>query len=118
MLKGRQYLHRMVVCLDTELFNYLPLSIESFVNNSDAKDLNDFIPFLTQIIAKFKQQIFNFLQKVFMQICNNMLNVIFTNLASNDVHVVQEAQVLQKSYYQFLLSIINNELINVIIYQG
>ena len=114
----RQYFHRMVVCLDTELFDYLPLSIESFVNNSDAKDLNDFIPLLTQIIAKFKQQIFNFLQKVFMQICNNMLNVIFTNLASNDVHVVQEAQVLQKSYYQFLLSIINNELINVIIYQG
>jgi exportin-T len=114
----RQYLHRMVVCLDNEIFEYLPLSIESFVNNSDAKDLNDFIPLLTQIIAKFKQQIFNFLQKIFMQICNNILNVLFSNLASNDVHVVQEATVLQKSYYQFLLAIINNELINVIIYQG
>lgn len=113
----RQYLHRMVVCLDNEIFEYLPLSIESFVNNSDAKDLNDFIPLLTQIIAKFKQQIFNFLQKIFMQICNNILNVLFSNLASNDVHVVQEATVLQKSYYQFLLAIINNELINVIIYQ-
>ena len=114
----RQYLHRMVVCLDNEIFEYLPLSIESFVNNSDAKDLNDFIPLLTQIIAKYKQQIFSFFQKIFMQICNNILNVVCTNLASTDVHLVQDAQILQKSYYQFLLAIINNDLINVIIYQG
>lgn len=52
-----------------------------------------------------------------MQICNNILNVICTKLASSDVHVVQEAQILQKSYYQFLMAVINNDLINVIVYQ-
>jgi exportin-T len=114
----RQYLHRMVVCLDNEIFEYLPLSIESFIKNTDAKDLNDFIPLMMQIFAKFKQQIFGFLQEIFMPLCNNILNVICVNLASHDVHLVQDAQVLQKSYYQYLMAIINNDLINVIIYQG
>lgn len=59
----RQYLHRMVVCLDNEIFDYLPILLESFINNNDAKDSNDFLPLITQIIAKFKAQIFGFLQK-------------------------------------------------------
>lgn len=114
----RQYLHRMVVCLDSELFDYLPHTIDILLKNNDAKDLNDILPLINQIISKFKQQISLFMQKIFMQICNTILNVIYGNINSNDTHILQEIQTLQKSYYQFLIIVINNDLINVILCQG
>lgn len=50
----RQYLHRMVVCLEEEIFPFIPIILENLLQQPDAKELHDFIPLMTQLIMKFK----------------------------------------------------------------
>ena len=50
----RQYLHRMVVCLEGEILPFVPLAMESLLHNPDAKELHDFIPLINQVVSKFK----------------------------------------------------------------
>ena len=135
----RQYLHRMLVCLDAELLDYLPLTIEHFVKLADEpKDLYDLVPLLGQVINKYKQQVVAFMQRLLMPFVNktlqfvNMLPIeIMNNLfrqsstgnltsASSavpqhiDPQFIVDMQLMYKSYFQFLVQVINNELVEII----
>ena len=84
----RQYLHRMLVCLDNEILDYLPLTIESLLKqkNIEPKDIYDLIPLLNQILNKFKQQSVGFIQSILMQFINStlgFLNLLPADIASN-----------------------------------
>jgi exportin-T len=115
----RQYMHRMVVCLDQEILEYLPITFDYLLKNNDAKDINEYLPLVNQIICKFKQQISGFMEKIFMQIFNNTFSIVYnTQIDVSDTQIVLELQTLQKSYYQFLITLINNDLMNVIASQG
>ena len=50
----RQYLHRMVVCLETEVLPFVPVALEHLLKDPDARELCEFLPLLNQIITKFK----------------------------------------------------------------
>ena len=50
----RQYLHRMVVCMQDEILPYIPVAMENLLKNPDAKELHDFIPLINQLVMKFK----------------------------------------------------------------
>ncbi len=50
----RQYLHRMVVCLDSEILPFVPIAMERLMKHADAKELYDFIPLINQLVCKFK----------------------------------------------------------------
>ncbi len=50
----RQYLHRMVVCLDSEILPFVPVAMERLMKHADAKELYDFIPLINQLVCKFK----------------------------------------------------------------
>ena len=50
----RQFLHQMVMCLDADFLEFIPIAMESLLKNSDAKELCDFITFANQVIQKFK----------------------------------------------------------------
>lgn len=50
----RQFLHRMVVCLEEEVMPFIPVAMERLLENADAKELHDFIPLLNQFVSKFK----------------------------------------------------------------
>jgi len=84
----RQYLHRMIVCVDNEIVEYFPLTIEHLLKqkNIEPKDLYDLIPLLNQILNKYKQQTVGFIQSILMQFINltlNFLNLLPTDIASN-----------------------------------
>ena len=84
----RQYLHRMIVCVDNEITEYFPLTIEHLLKqkNIEPKDLYDLIPLLNQILNKYKQQTVGFIQSILMQFINltlNFLNLLPTDIASN-----------------------------------
>lgn len=84
----RQYLHRMIVCVDNEIIEYFPLTIEHLLKqkNVEPKDLYDLIPLLNQILNKYKQQTVGFIQSILMQFINltlNFLNLLPTDIASN-----------------------------------
>jgi exportin-T len=51
----RQYLHRMVVCLEDEMLPYLPEIITKFLSVAgDLKSLQDFLILVQQVLAKYK----------------------------------------------------------------
>jgi exportin-T len=50
----RQFLHRMVVCLEEELLPYIPQASEGLLKGSDIQSIQEYIPLIVQIIAKFK----------------------------------------------------------------
>ena len=85
----RQYLHRMIVCLDNEIIDYFPLTIEVLLKQKsvEPKDLVDLLPLLNQIINKYKQQaVRSFVQSILMPFINttlNFLNQLPTDIASN-----------------------------------
>jgi exportin-T len=152
----RQYLHRMIVCLDNEVLEYLPMTIEHLLNvNNEPKDLYDLTPLLNQILNKYKFQIVRFMQTILMRFVNGVLNYVnslsnemirnlykssphlhqptspthttasngpTTNGISNgavaqhliDTQLIVDIQLLYKTYFQFLLNINNNELVEIV----
>lgn len=50
----RQYLHRMVVCLEEEILPFVPLVLENLLKQPEAKEFHDFLPLMNQLIMKFK----------------------------------------------------------------
>lgn len=55
----RQYLHRLVVCLEEELLPYIPVASQSLLKNCDCKSIQEYIPLINQVITKFKVNIFS-----------------------------------------------------------
>lgn len=56
LLNGlRQYLHRMVICLENELLPHLPAVLQKFLTFvTDLKSLTDFLTLVQQAVAKYK----------------------------------------------------------------
>lgn len=50
----RQYLHRMVVCLDKEILPFIPPLMTRLLKHPDAHELYDFLPLVNQLVMKFK----------------------------------------------------------------
>lgn len=50
----RQYMHRMVVCMEKEILPFVPIVLENLLKQPDARELHDFIPLMNQMIMKFK----------------------------------------------------------------
>ena len=50
----RQYLHRMIICLGEELLPYLPLAVTHLLKDCEVRDIQEFIPLINQLIARFK----------------------------------------------------------------
>lgn len=156
----RQYLHRMIICIDNEVIEYIPVTIEHFLKiNNEPKDLYDLMPLINQVLNKYKQQIVGFVSSILMQLTNSILSYVSSlpvEIASNilkistqqiqsinlqtplniqailsshsqsyliqdansdlspDTQLVLDIQLLYKSYFQFLLNIVNNDLMDII----
>jgi len=50
----RQFLHRMVVCLDADILPFIPLAMHALLQHADVRELYDFIPLVNQLVHKFK----------------------------------------------------------------
>ena len=50
----RQYLHRMVVCLDAEILPFIPPVLTHLLKHPEARELYDFLPLINQLVMKFK----------------------------------------------------------------
>lgn len=91
----RQYLHRMFVCMDNEIIDYLPLTVENLLKlSNEPRDLYDLVPLLNQILNKFKQQSVVFLQATLMQFLNSVLNFV-NSLPSEIASNLFKTQIVQ-----------------------
>lgn len=50
----RQFLHRMVVCLEADILPFIPVAMDNLLKYADIRQMHDFIPFINQVVQKFK----------------------------------------------------------------
>ncbi|KAH9494515.1 hypothetical protein Btru_042329 [Bulinus truncatus] len=104
----RQYLHRMVVCLEEEIMPFLPEAMERLLKQPDARELYDFLPLINQIIMKFKANITPFLSQVFMPLVVTIYQVLSAPVDINDHCSAEEKKLLQRGYFLLLATIVCN----------
>ncbi|XP_010787648.1 exportin-T-like [Notothenia coriiceps] len=50
----RSFLHRMIICMEEEVLPFIPSASQHMLKGCEARDLQEFIPLISQITAKFK----------------------------------------------------------------
>ncbi|XP_065350513.1 exportin-T-like [Cloeon dipterum] len=111
----RQYLHRMVVCLDIDIIPIMPTISSILVNANNAHSFQEYLPILIQLITKFKKEAIQFLTMSFMPIIHSMLRVLEQPVDEFDEESVRDRQSLRRNYFLFISTIVSsNELILVL----
>ncbi|XP_076358684.1 exportin-T-like isoform X2 [Tachypleus tridentatus] len=110
----RQFLHRMVICLEEEVLPFIPLAAEWLVKDADCHSIQEFIPLINQIIGKFKKNIVSFLQHIFMPLVTAIFNALAVPIDENDQEAQRERHVLQRSYFLFIAAIVTNNITEVL----
>ncbi|XP_069830556.1 exportin-T isoform X2 [Dendropsophus ebraccatus] len=120
ILRGgvRTFLHRMIICLEEEVLPYIPTASEHMLKDCEAKDLQEFIPLINQITAKFKAQVSPFLQQVFMPLLHAIFEVLVRPSEENDQSAALDKQMLRRSYFAFLQTVTGSGMSEVIANQG
>lgn len=114
----RSFLHRMIICLEEEVLPFVPAASEHMLKDCEAKDLQEFIPLISQITAKFKSQVSPFLQQVFMPLVLAIFEVLARPAEDNDQAAALEKQMLRRSYFTFIQTIASSGMNEVMANQG
>ncbi|XP_073476237.1 exportin-T [Aquarana catesbeiana] len=116
ILRGgvRTFLHRMIICLEEEVLPFIPTASEHMLKDCEAKDLQEFIPLINQITAKFKTQVSPFLQQVFMPLLHAIFEVLARPSEENDQSAALDKQLLRRSYFAFLQTVTGSGMNEVI----
>ncbi|KAG8514161.1 Exportin-T, partial [Galemys pyrenaicus] len=114
----RTFLHRMIICLEEEVLPFIPSASEHMLKDCEAKDLQEFIPLINQITAKFKIQVSPFLQQMFMPLLHAIFEALLRPAEENDQSAALEKQMLRRSYFAFLQTVTGSGMSEVIANQG
>ncbi|XP_034152629.1 exportin-T isoform X2 [Esox lucius] len=114
----RSFLHRMIICLEEEVLPFIPAASEHMLKDCEPKDLQEFIPLISQITAKFKSQVSPFLQQVFMPLVLAIFEVLGRPAEDNDQAAALEKQMLRRSYFTFIQTIASSGMNEVMASQG
>uniref|UniRef100_A0A671WU47 Exportin-T n=1 Tax=Sparus aurata TaxID=8175 RepID=A0A671WU47_SPAAU len=114
----RSFLHRMIICLEEEVLPFIPAASEHMLKDCEAKDLQEFIPLISQMTAKFKRQVSPFLQQVFMPLVLAIFEVLARPAEENDQAAALEKQMLRRSYFAFIMTIAASGMNEVMANQG
>ncbi|XP_012696823.1 exportin-T [Clupea harengus] len=114
----RSFLHRMIICLEEEVLPFIPAASEHMLKDCEPKDLQEFIPLISQITAKFKGQVSPFLQQVFMPLVLAIFEVLGRPAEENDQTAALEKQMLRRSYFAFIQTITGSGMNEVMANQG
>ncbi|CAH2277782.1 exportin-T isoform X1 [Pelobates cultripes] len=114
----RTFLHRMIICLEEEVLPFIPTASEHMLKDCEAKDLQEFIPLINQITAKFKAQVSPFLQQVFMPLLHAIFEILVRPAEENDQSAALDKQMLRRSYFVFLQTVTGSGMNEIIANQG
>lgn len=107
----RQYLHRMVICLEEEVLPFIPIAVHNLLKHCNARALHQFIPLINQIVNKFKKSISPFLVEIFMPVVKTVFRLLSEDRESED------AKTVRRTYFQFIHAIVSNNLTDVLLSQ-
>uniref|UniRef100_A0A803YDX6 Exportin-T n=1 Tax=Meleagris gallopavo TaxID=9103 RepID=A0A803YDX6_MELGA len=105
-------------CSEEEVLPFIPSASEHMLKDCEAKDLQEFIPLINQITAKFKTQVSPFLQQMFMPLLHAIFEVLLLPAEDNDQSAALEKQMLRRSYFAFLQTVTGSGMSEVIANQG
>uniref|UniRef100_A0A8C1MPM9 Exportin-T n=1 Tax=Cyprinus carpio TaxID=7962 RepID=A0A8C1MPM9_CYPCA len=114
----RSFLHRMIICLEEEVLPFIPAASQHMLKDCEPKDLQEFIPLVSQITAKFKNQVSPFLQEIFMPLVMAIFEVLSRPAEENDQTAALEKQMLRRSYFTFIQTIASSGMNEVMASQG
>lgn len=114
----RSFLHRMIICLEEEVLPFIPAASEHMLKDCEAKDLQEFIPLISQITAKFKRHVSPFLQQIFMPLVLAIFEVLARPAEENDQAAALEKQMLRRSYFCFIQTVTGSGMNEVMANQG
>ncbi|TMS37761.1 hypothetical protein L596_004628 [Steinernema carpocapsae] len=110
----RQYLHRMVICLDDQLIPVLPELFHKFVMVArTVKAMSDFLILAQQIFTKYKQKIIGvgINMTTLLQL---ILALLETRTDPNDEVETRSLCYFKRNYLQFCQSIISNKVLELV----
>jgi len=110
----RQYLHRMIICLGEDVLPYIPIAVTHLLKDCQMRDIQEFIPLINQLVTRFKTGISPFLSSILMPLVTQIFALIQANVDPNDLQALKEKQLLQRSYFLFITTIVNASLVDVI----
>ncbi|XP_051546507.1 exportin-T isoform X1 [Myxocyprinus asiaticus] len=114
----RSFLHRMIICLEEEVLPFIPAASQHMLKDCEPKDMQEFIPLISQMTAKFKNQVSPFLQEVFMPLVMAIFEVLSRPAEENDQTAALEKQMLRRSYFSFIQTIASSGMNEVMANQG
>ncbi|XP_077399699.1 exportin-T [Vanacampus margaritifer] len=114
----RSFLHRMIICMEEEVLPFIPAASEHMLKDCEAKDLQEFIPLISQITTKFKRQVSPFLQQVFMPLVLSIFEALARPADANDQAAALEKQMLRRSYFSFIQTVAGSGMNEVLANQG
>uniref|UniRef100_A0A672QW01 Exportin-T n=1 Tax=Sinocyclocheilus grahami TaxID=75366 RepID=A0A672QW01_SINGR len=114
----RSFLHRMIICLEEEVLPFIPAASQHMLKDCEPRDLQEFIPLISQITAKFKNQVSPFLQEIFMPLVMAIFEVLSRPAEENDQTAALEKQMLRRSYFSFVQTIASSGMNEVMASQG
>uniref|UniRef100_A0A6Q2WRK2 Exportin-T n=1 Tax=Esox lucius TaxID=8010 RepID=A0A6Q2WRK2_ESOLU len=133
----RSFLHRMIICLEEEVLPFIPAASEHMLKDCEPKDLQEFIPLISQITANqvlvsfslgcsldalsvlyLQSQVSPFLQQVFMPLVLAIFEVLGRPAEDNDQAAALEKQMLRRSYFTFIQTIASSGMNEVMASQG
>lgn len=111
------FLHRMVETLGTSIFPFLPTAIQQLLQESEAKDMVDFIQLMSQLMNKFKSSVLPILSEVLQPLVNRVTALLPASgipqgLGMNTEEVREQLE-LQRAFIIMLQAIAANNLIDV-----
>ncbi|VDM29747.1 unnamed protein product [Toxocara canis] len=110
----RQYLHRMVACLDEQLLPALPNIFSKFLSSASShKTLHDFLLLVSQIFARLKSKVLNSGLDI-RALFDLLWSVHSSEHDLADEVVARNLCYLNRAYLQMVLSIIANDLLPLV----
>uniref|UniRef100_A0A914XTS0 Exportin-T n=1 Tax=Plectus sambesii TaxID=2011161 RepID=A0A914XTS0_9BILA len=110
----RQYLHRMVVCLEDEMLPYLPEIISKFLSvANDLKALQDFLILMQQLLAKYKSNIVPHMQGQMPQLFATFFAVLDAPHDLSDETVSRDLTYMKRAYLQMLNASVTHDALDL-----
>ncbi|KAL1916477.1 uncharacterized protein VTP21DRAFT_5668 [Calcarisporiella thermophila] len=104
---------RLISCLGAKILPYLPPVITGLLTNCKLSELVDFLPFIGQIIYKFKPSIFNIVNDLLLPLVKRVF--VFLNQTPSGTDEALMLIDLRKAYLNFIHMLFNSELERVFI---
>eukprot|EP00040_Diaphanoeca_grandis_P019176 m.101032 g.101032 ORF g.101032 m.101032 type:complete len:964 (+) comp27298_c0_seq1:272-3163(+) len=110
------YLHRMIVCMGEAILPFIPVAVSTLfdLNSCQLEDLEEVIPLINQIVAKFKDKVGPMLDAIFIPVIKATFSILNQSVEENDLYTKQSLTQLRRYYYDFLGFLIIHDLSGVL----